>query len=653
MLSPVFRSSTSVILRRCSSAPQVQNSMENQGRTVEVAVAEHNLQVIDDIRLEGVTGSIPSLRTDIDDIIKLKTRHPSLRLVVVPDTTRFTRVGSHHGQKLLYDLEAVGIFAYFVAEDIVNDTPIAKMYLSFLFDSANQQARSIARNGTMGSERSFLEGNSPHTRLTPYGLDRLYLVDGVEQHILRNMPDGTQQMLHPQTKQLIRTFGRNEKKGIPNHYIKQKSERIVLIPGDPGRVAIVSMIFHLRYVDRLSIRTIARMLNDLGVKSAQGIEWHTDTVHRILLSAVYLGTGIRNKSASGIYVVSSGKGEPLPSTATLQDLVKEKPKPKRRSREEWIERPQSHLVEFLPESVRGPAAVAIEDLHERQGTAKPVVPDKDKHAKTSNYVLSKLMTSNPGNHPMTGQSKPDGKGGLYRRYMVSRGQTVPKTDNDLSGTIRADAVEPAVMNIVREVILQKDDLRQALLRAVEEASRDRSEVADTESISKEIAKRQKRVINLSRRLIDDEQIDAPIEAEIDRLHDEVRDLNAKLRFAQQTQAPADADPSLNIEALLVEFEKHVEGLQQTDPAAAKDLVRLLVGRMQADLKTKEVEIELSVPKSLGRMLIGAKPVCLVSAFGCGTGHQAHPDSRLKIENHVCILQKQQRQPCYVCRREAA
>ena len=652
MLSLIFRNSTSVILRRCSSGPQVKNSMDNQGRTVEAAVQEHGLHVIDDIKLEGVTGSIPSLRTDIDDIIKLKKTNPSLRLVVVPDTSRFTRVGAHHGQKLLYDLEAVGIFAYFVAEDIANDTHMSKMYLSFLFDSANQQAKSIARNGTIGSENSFLQGKSPHTRVTPYGLDRLYLVDDQPQHIIRNLPDGTQQMLDPETKAVTRTFGRNEKKGIPNHYIKQKSERILLIPGDPAFVAIVLMIFQLRYAgDRLSVHRIACILNDLGLPEPEGGEWSTGTVYNISVGAVYLGVGIRNKRATGIYSVSSGEGEPHPSKVTLEDLVRERPKPKLRVRSEWIERPQPLLVDFLPAEVRPAAQRAVESFHERTGTGKPIVPDNNKHAKTSPYILSKVMVSKQGQQPMTGQSK-SGNGKKYRRYLVSRAKSSPKTNNVLSGTIPADAVEPAIMDIVRAVILEQDGLRQALFRAVEDAGQSRGDVVDVALISKDIAKRQKRIVSLSRRLADDAVIDAPLNAEMDRLQNEVRDLAAQLRFAQETQAPATVDPEVNVDALMAEFAAYVEGLQDNDPPAAKDLVRLLVGRMEADLVTKEVEIELSVPKSLGQLLCGPKPVCLVSAFACSDRHEAHHENRLKIELHRCELTTP-RHPCYVCRREAA
>lgn len=142
--------------------------------------------------------------------------------------------------------------------------------LSFLFDSANQQARSISRNAIIGGTRRFLEGLVPHSRITPFGLDRLYLIGDQSLHIIRNKSDGMQEMLSPDRQQVIRTFGRNAKGGIPEHYNKQKSEWVAYVPGDPASVATVQTIFHLRYVEHLGMYCIAKRLNDMGLPAPQG-----------------------------------------------------------------------------------------------------------------------------------------------------------------------------------------------------------------------------------------------------------------------------------------------------------------------------------------------------------------------------------------------
>ena len=162
-----------------------------------------------------------------------------------------------------------------------------------LLAAAHQTAKSIARSSTIGSDVSFLNGNSPHCRRPPLGLDRMYFIDGKPLHIIRNMPDGTQQMLHPETQELIRTFGKNPQSGVPAHYIKQKNEKIALCPGAPEAMAKLFMLMELRYVQYLKYNQIARKLNDEGIPSTWNVKWAGPSVQAILLNPIYIGLGIR------------------------------------------------------------------------------------------------------------------------------------------------------------------------------------------------------------------------------------------------------------------------------------------------------------------------------------------------------------------------
>src|SRR5688500_4024745 len=104
-----IRGLATVVLKRCSSPDQVATSIANQGMTTEQCVKECALKGVDEKSLEGVTGSIPFLRTDIDEIINRKKLRNDFKLLLVQDATRFTRAGGGHGMKLVYDLRAVGI----------------------------------------------------------------------------------------------------------------------------------------------------------------------------------------------------------------------------------------------------------------------------------------------------------------------------------------------------------------------------------------------------------------------------------------------------------------------------------------------------------------------------------------------------------------
>ena len=62
-----------------------------------------------------MTGSVPGARDDIDEIIRLKREGLAFDLLILPNTDRFTRTGSLHGNSILWDLEGEGIAVYFAA----------------------------------------------------------------------------------------------------------------------------------------------------------------------------------------------------------------------------------------------------------------------------------------------------------------------------------------------------------------------------------------------------------------------------------------------------------------------------------------------------------------------------------------------------------
>ena len=118
-----------------------------------------------------------------------------------------------------------------VADNIV-DGDFAPLQKSILYLSGKQHAKSISTATSRGSMSSLEADRSAHCRLPPYGIDRLYVsADGMPLHIIRNLTDGTQIKLDPTTNAVIGRFSRNAKSGTRQHYIKQKDERIVLVPG--------------------------------------------------------------------------------------------------------------------------------------------------------------------------------------------------------------------------------------------------------------------------------------------------------------------------------------------------------------------------------------------------------------------------------------
>ena len=395
----------SAVLRR-SSSPQQGRSITNQGRTVDSVIEQFKLTVIKEYILEGVTGSIPGNRSDIDDVIALKQKLGIKRLVLlIPDHTRFTRAGAGHGGHLLYRLRAAGIFVYFVAEDLLVDNDLTLQMALMLLAAAHQTAKSIARSSTIGGDASFSAGRSPHTRKPSLGLDRVYSVDGKPIHIIRNLPDGTQEMLDPVTREFSRAFGKNPKKGVPAHYIKQKNETVALCAGAPEAVAKLFLLFDMRYIQRKGYHAIALELNDSNILSPLGKDWTATSVRRILLNPIYLGLSIRYRWSRCIYVKGgSANGEPEPSDTTPEELDQNaKIKAKRRKRSEWVELDASAFADFLPSNVRDAARVETLAYLDPTADGEPLRNfTRDPHAK-SLYILTNILCCRKTGIAMTGR----------------------------------------------------------------------------------------------------------------------------------------------------------------------------------------------------------------------------------------------------------
>ena len=67
--------------------------------------------------IPAVTGSVPGNRNDIDKLVARKKTLNDFKVLVVQDTSRFTRAGEGHGQKLLFELRAEGIYEILSPEE--------------------------------------------------------------------------------------------------------------------------------------------------------------------------------------------------------------------------------------------------------------------------------------------------------------------------------------------------------------------------------------------------------------------------------------------------------------------------------------------------------------------------------------------------------
>lgn len=605
-----------IALARCSSAAQTDTSVDAQNVLIDNYARDRGMVKVDAVALDGVSGSVPGIRTDIDELIRRKLERDDFDVVVLQDVTRLTRSGTQHGMKLLFDLRAVGLRVAFVKDD-VPDGEMGDVMRSLQFYASNEQARSIAHAATRGASASLIEGRSAHCKAPPYAVDRLYTsVDGTPKHIIRNLTDGTQLKLDPKSGVVIERFGRNEKTGVPAHYIKQKNERIVLVPGDPEHIKVVREIYERHFNDGWGYPRIARALNDGGVPSPRGGLWYSVSVRNVLLNPTYLGKGLANVYTSAIYYMRSVAGPVEAATDDVQ-LSSGRPRRRPRPREEWVERAETRLTGILDDSVKDVAAEKHEARFDALATHKPQLGNRDRH-RESEFLLKGILVSRQGGYPMTGRRT--GKKSCKKRYYaVGRAHAAPTSDRTLRRLIPAEPLEQCVLAALRLVLTESDfvrpKLRAVVLDQLRGAQRDDGDVAKLKSEKAKIERQMEFLVdeldNLGR---------FALKRKMTALQNRLKEIQRDLRRARSTQ-PTVADADLIVENVCKRLTKLGHELDSMPPATLRTLLQQFVSKLVIDLETREAEVEFALPDWASGSL---NEVCLDNNLACKTDIEAHP-----------------------------
>ncbi|MCH7994440.1 MAG: recombinase family protein, partial [Planctomycetes bacterium] len=601
------------------------NSIGDQLGVIAAFARDHEMIHVDDIMLEGVTGSVPGARSDIDSLIERKRLHDDFDVVVVQDTTRLTRSGPQHAASLEYGLGCVGIELVYALDEIPTGD-VGDVMKAMLHMSGRQQAKSISMASARGSMSSLQQGRSAHCRRPPYGIDRLYLSpDGTPNHIIRNLADGSQVMLDPQTTAVIRSFRRNERTGAPNHYVKQKDERVQLVLGDADRVDTVRRIYQRHHVDNWGYPRIARELNDKGIPSPTGKLWYVATVRSILLNPIYVGLGIANRISSAIYH-KRAPDAPTPVHTDTRTLAHGKRPPTRtRPRSEWHEREEPAVTDLLGPEVKAMAKEKHERHLDELAAGRVPVVNKDRH-RSSEYLLKGILTSKQGGYPMTG--RPTGRKPYRKRYYaVSRAFSAPKSgDSVLRKLVPAEPLEQIVLAIVQTMLLRVPDIRDRIKDTI------RKQYQESVVTDADLAELKKRRDSVTRKLefaleeLDDVGREA-VRGKLKKWQAELRAIDERIRRTRPAAALNGEDVETATDAILDRITTFAKSMDDLPAVAVRRLLEAVVHRAVVDLETRSVEIELRLPAWL---MDGSKPMCLDTAFACKTDIETHHENGVSL-----------------------
>jgi hypothetical protein len=648
---PHLKGRKAILDLRCSTTRQAATSIPQQEEIGLAFCKANEIVVVDTIRQEGVTATIPGARDDFKKIVERRQNGEDFDLLVLIDVSRFTRAGAKHGNYVEYLLEVEGIEVVFATQFLPPGDDGDLVRPGYYF-AAKMYSKSMAFAIARGSQAALESGTMAYCTVAPYGLDFLYSTDGKPTHITRSLPDGRQLKLlpsaagkKPRKDQILHTFPKNSKtKNL--HYRKQQYEKVTLVPGDPDELTIVAEIFMRSLQLGWGGSRIAAELNDRGVPAPRGGLWYDNTINYVLKNKIYLGTGIANMQTRSVYATRSPTAPKTRNVSTRTLAKRKKPPIERRPREEWKQKEYPALKGLLGDDLTPLAESAIErSLAKNAGGYKPPEVPRHKHV-DSDYFLTGILVSKQGAHRMGGYTT-QSKNKRYRKYRITKFCHAPTRNPILQRRVPADPLQNAVLNAMTEVLESMPNV-QARLAASIRAER-KSRMRDNSDRKALIEQRDdlrdeyKDLLALGRHGRDlAKQKIAQIERQLDEL--ETRIVQANQTVGQ------DIDPDRRAAEIASELDRAGGQLKKMPVAMLKQVARLLISKLIIDLETLEFEIELALPTWAIMNAGGVKDALRLDRdLHMQIGRETQPDQRrFLLGKFACSASG--RPVCFDCRR---
>lgn len=643
-----YRGKRYIALARASSDADGTTSTEAQIALLHEHAKSRGMVFVDEIVLDGVTGSLPGKRGDLTALIQRKAHKNDFDVLVVQRLDRLTRSGSDHGFWIEHECKRAGIELLVVGDDIP-DGRYASLIKVAKYEAAREQAFSISQRSTQGYQLALEQSRVATSSRTPYACWRLYLTsDGKPLHLIRDLRDGRQQKLDPNAHAVIDTYGKVGN-GAKGHYRKQKDEKVLIVPGDPERVAVVRTIFDLHFRQGWGGKRIADHLNRRGVPSPHGRQWSQHQVEVIYQQEVYTGRSVGNRVSSAIY---HRRRKDAPQQVDLDPAVHATAKTlpvHLRPPSEWFVQEQPLMMPFLGDEQLRQLAIEGQDRHWRH-LADPDRPklSKSRH-KASDYLLTGLLHAKQDGEPLVGVLC--GRvGKKVRYYRHRRGRRGYRTGAVFNKMVHAETIEDAVLGAAREIFCGDPTLRDRIVEIVR-AQISQTDTADLDDLKKQRDQLRRKTELIVATLDDDTLADA--RGELDRLKARRRELDQQIVRAEAAMTMNDVDPEAIADDVLAHVRTMASDTNLPIPALRAWLAAV-VEKVVVDLETKDIEISLMLPAFENTAFSGGNAMRPVGTSASPCSYETHATSNatlLVVLN--CQFQKTSSHICYDCRRHAA
>jgi DNA invertase Pin-like site-specific DNA recombinase len=638
-----------IALVRASDAKEGTTSTQAQLAMLHEKAAELKMTHVADVVLDGVTGSMPGKREDMAALTNRKKLDNDFDVLLVQRLDRLTRGGSGHGMWFEHECERAGIHLYIVGDDIPEGR-YASLIKVAKYEAAKEQAFSISQRSTQGYQLALEEGRVTTSSHTPYACWRLYLTaDGKPLRIIRDLGDGRQEELDPQTHAVVYTHGQIGG-GSKGHYRKQKHEKVQLMLGDADEIAVIRTIFDLHFRQGWAGKRIADHLNRRSISSPCGKAWSQRQVEVLYYNEVYTGRSVANRISGGIY---HQRNHAAPKPTNLDPSVHATAKTipvKLRPMNEWFVADQPLLKDLLGDEQLRALAVAGQDCHwQHLADADRPKLNKSKH-KNSDYLLSGILFAKQDDAPLIGVLC--GRvGKKVRYYRHRRGRTGYLKGSIFNKVIHAETVEAAVIDAAKTALLDADLLRERL-HALVDAESKTTVAVDIEDLQRQREKLKKRT-ELIIATFDEETL-ADAQAQVEKLKSERRRLDEQIATAS---APT-LTTEFNVDQLVEQIEAKTRNFFGEISTLPKHLVKQWLGqvvrKVVVDMETKAIEIYVQLPSELLKTAFSAqKAMRLATTSASSSDYETQRWSSNLICLIDCQFEKLSNAICYCCRRKAA
>src|SRR5579863_92317 len=251
------------------STEHQQYSLENQCAAMRRYAESHGFALVRTYSDTAKSGLLLKNRRGLRDLLQDVTGgNNDYKAILVYDVSRWGRFqDTDEAAHYEFLCKSAGVPIHYCAETFANDGSLPSSIMKALKRvMAGEYSRELGVKVFAGQKRlaelGFKQGGMPG-----YGFRRLLVA---------------------QNRTPKQPLAHGEKKSIA-------TDRVILVPGPVREIEEVREIFRKFTVDRLSLKAIARDLNQRGVQSALSGRWNHSVVARLLSHPKYVGCNVFNR----------------------------------------------------------------------------------------------------------------------------------------------------------------------------------------------------------------------------------------------------------------------------------------------------------------------------------------------------------------------